>query len=96
MIIAEGGADIPLYEWAEALSFTRGESWLLEDAIDPGRLSSVMAWAIRSRLPKAGISSSLSRLASSSSRRSPEISCSMNQLLPTGSSTELTSEFGTD
>lgn len=43
MIIADGGADIPLYECAEALSFTRGESWLLEDAIDPGRLSSVMA-----------------------------------------------------
>ena len=43
MIIADGGADIPLYEWAELLSFTRGESWLLEDAIDPGRLSSVMA-----------------------------------------------------
>lgn len=26
MIIADGGADIPLYEWAEPLSFTRGES----------------------------------------------------------------------
>jgi hypothetical protein len=43
MIMAEGGADIPLYEWAEALSFIRGESWLLDDAMEPGRRSSVIA-----------------------------------------------------
>lgn len=77
MSIAAGGADMPLYEFDEELSATLGESWLLEEAIEPGRRSSVMAWAIRSRLPNAGISNSLSKLASSSRRRSPVISCSV-------------------
>jgi hypothetical protein len=80
MSIAAGGADIPLYEFDEELSASRGDSWLLDEAIEPGRRSSVMACAIRSRLPKAGISSSFNRLASSSRRRSPVISCSARQL----------------
>jgi hypothetical protein len=80
MIMADGGADMPLNEFDEE-SATRGESWLLlDDEIEPGRRSSVIACAIRSRLPNAGISSSLRRLASSSSRRSPDISCSGYQL----------------
>jgi hypothetical protein len=42
MIIAEGGADMPLKEWDDE-SFGRGESWLTEDETDPGLRSSVMA-----------------------------------------------------
>ena len=78
MIMAEGGADMPLNEfWEDESGPCRGESWLRDDETDPGRRSSVMAWAIRSRLPNAGISSSFSRFASSSRSRSPVISCSV-------------------
>lgn len=51
--------------------------WEDEETMEEGRRSSVMAAAIRIRLPNAGISSSLRRLASSSSKTSPEISCSV-------------------
>lgn len=51
--------------------------WEDEETMEDGRRSSAMAAAIRIRLPKAGISSSLRRLASSSSKTSPEISCSV-------------------
>ena len=43
MSIAAGGADMPLYEFEEELSANLGESWLLEEAIEPGRRSSVIA-----------------------------------------------------
>lgn len=76
IIMAVGGADMPRYECCEDESFGRGDGCRPEDELDPGLRSSEMACAIRSRLPKAGISSSLSRLASSSSKRSPVISCS--------------------
>ncbi len=46
------------------------------DEMDAGRLSWLIALAIRIRFPKAGISSSLSRLTSSSNSTSPVISCS--------------------
>jgi len=43
MSIAAGGADMPLYELEDELSANLGESWLLDEAIEPGRRSSVMA-----------------------------------------------------
>lgn len=43
MIMAEGGADMPLNECWDEESAGRGESWLTEDETDPGRRSSVMA-----------------------------------------------------
>ena len=96
MSIAAGGADMPLYEFEEELSASRGESWLFDEAIEPGRRSSVMACAIRSRLPNADISSSLSRLASSSRSRSPVISCSVISFCPTRVKGQLTSELLTN
>lgn len=86
MIMAEGGADMPLNDVCEEESGPcRGENWLRDDETDPGRRSSVMAWAMRSRLPNAGISSSLSKFASSSSSRSPVISCSVVSASPSTS-----------
>lgn len=60
--------------------------WEDEETMEDGRRSSAMAAAIRIRLPKAGMSSSLRRLASSSSRTSPEISCSVVKIVSTNGS----------
>lgn len=77
-VMDPGGALMPRLDIAEEpLTGRPGDgSCEFEDTMDVGRRSSEMAWAIRRRLPNWGMSSSLSRFASSSSRRSPVISCS--------------------
>lgn len=75
----DGGALIPRNETPGDMwvGMPEGENcWEDEEIMEDGRARSEMAAAIRIRLPNAMISSSLSRLASSSSRTSPEISCS--------------------
>jgi hypothetical protein len=43
IIMAVGGADMPLNELPDEWSAIRGDSWLTDEETDPGRRSSVMA-----------------------------------------------------
>ncbi len=77
-VMADGGALMPRVDMAdESLTGMPGDGCCEdEDSVDGGRRRSEMAWAMRNRFPNWGMSSSLSKFASSSSSRSPVISCS--------------------